>query len=97
MKLLKGIETREWWIESAYYCPEKNAGWKFYRAWDGPTEILMSNFELHHAIDATYVKRLERMLEKAIEQRDRWLANSSSDMIEASIMNDELRAIAEEK
>lgn len=90
MKLLEGIEKREWWLESNV----RNTCLAEVIDFEKPGYI--------HVIDAAYVEKLERMLAKAIEQRNSFIVQRDDkvDLLNAEIISQldaELRAIAEGK
>lgn len=91
MKLLEGIERKERWLFM-----ESSSGNLV--ALDSPTINPKFGPQLTSVIDSAYVKRLELMLAKAVEQRNYYLeeyvlCNST----EEKNRDAELRAIAEGK
>lgn len=110
MKLLEGIEKREWWIFETNFLyrmfdtkgevEECIQTWK--KTW--PANVPDQEFRNLHVIDSAYVERLERMLAKAVEHCEELLFLHDAEMKKvlnvnreklAQIYNAELRAIAE--
>ena len=98
MKLLEGIEKREWWIKQQ--ADGVYEGKLYSTCFDQPVNGTIK------VIDSAYVEKLEAMLKLAVEQRDfiykcwenddikHWYGSAREFTLKD---NAELRAIAEEK